>query len=282
LRNILVVGYSGLIGQEIIKALSNLDYSIYGINSKTTRDSKQDIDNVIHICINEIEKYDFSFIILALQNSAFKYDLNANLTSNLVYDTEKAVKCYLVRNPKSKLILLSSISIYGEIQILNDLNLFPKNPTKYAMYKLRQEQIFNLETLAGRTTVLRLPAILCKDSVNHFPARVISRLKINEDVSISNPDRLWNSCLLSDDLMNIILKTVNGNRNLASIVIPHAHTALSILDIVRQMKQELRSRSTIRVKSSEVNGGIANIMIDSKCDVMSVKDSITLYTRMNY
>jgi nucleoside-diphosphate-sugar epimerase len=231
--------------------------------------------------LTEIEKYDFAVIILALQNTAFRNNTNAFFDSNSVFDTENAVKNYLLLNPNTQLILLSSVSIYGSYEVLDKIHLPPNNPSNYGVYKFIQEGIFRLKPLENRTTILRLPAVLCKGSVNHFPARVISSLQQNKDVYVSHPARLWNSCLTINDLLSIILRIIESKSDFSNLMVPHARSAVKIWDVVTQMKHYLNSHSRVLIVNNNTSGGVANILVKLDLETVSVEEAVFFYTRLN-
>lgn len=281
IKNILVVGHTGLVGQEFIKSHLNDKYRIYGVNSQISGKDNKNLEKVTHILLSEIEKYDFSQIILPVQNLAFKNNVNATLNSKLLYETEKTLKNYLVANSHCKLIVLSSVAVYGDYEFLSNVNQIPNNPSLYGIYKSNQEEIFNLSALTDQVRILRLPAVLCKNSVNHFPARLLSNLKLNQDILVTNPNRLWNSCLMINDLIELIHKVIADGSGTPKIIVPHAQHAVKIVDVVKQMKQELHSLSQIKILSNHKNGGISYINFDSGYDTINVVRAISLYTSMN-
>lgn len=281
MTNILIVGYSGLVGKEIVKTFNKLNYNVYGLNSQTLNRTKLTNVGVTQLKLIEIEEHDFSVIILSLQNAVFKNNTNAYFDQNSVFQTENAVKNYLLLNPNCKLILLSSVAVYGSYEILNNILLPPIRPSYYGIYKSMQEKIFKLRPFDNRTTILRLPAVLCKDSVNHFPARVIASLQQNKDIYVSHPARLWNSCLIINDLVDIILKIVESESLFSNIIVPHARCAMKILDVVTQIKLDMKSHSKILIAKNNTSGGVSHILVKSNFETMTVRESIYFFTRLN-
>jgi nucleoside-diphosphate-sugar epimerase len=281
MTKILIVGYSGLVGKEIVKTFSNLNYDVYGLNTQTSSRTELTKVSVIQLKLAEIEEYEFSVIILSLQNVAFKNNTNAFFDQNSVFSTENAVKNYLFLNPNCKLVLLSSVAVYGSYEILDNIYLPPNRPSHYGIYKSMQEEIFKLKPFENRFTILRLPAVLCKDSVNHFPARVISNLKQNKDVYVCHPAKLWNSCLTINDLVNIILKIFKSESLFSNVIVPHASGTMKILDVVTQMKLDLDSDSKILITKTDTSEGVANILVKSNFETMNVEESIYFFTRLN-
>jgi nucleoside-diphosphate-sugar epimerase len=281
MKNILVVGYSGLVGEKITQYLIDKSYRVYGANSRKTIRSNFNQGFFTHIELQDIKNYNFSSIIIAIQNPAFKEDLGAYVNLDLVYQSEELVKEYLFQNPKCSLILLSSVATYGNYQEIFNVDQLPRHPSNYGKYKVKQEEIFDLKSLTNQITILRLPAILVRNAVNHFPSRIISKLVEHKEILITNPEKLWNSCLLIDDLNYLVYLLIENKKHFSKFLVPHSLGSVKILDLVNYMKEMISSKSTIKIDYHSESSGVALINIDPEFNTCGTLESIALFVKMS-
>jgi len=166
----------------------------------------------------------------------------------------------LCNNRSAKIILLSSISVYGQNLYLKTAKQVSVNPNIYGIAKSYQEKIYNSK-YHDRLITLRLPAILAKGSVVHLPSRILNSMKQNQEVEVSNPDRLWNACLSINDLFNLIVYLINKNTS-NILLVPHFEGSTTIIELYYTFKKLLNSNSKIVIVNNSLVGNVSFIDFD--------------------
>lgn len=236
--------------------------------------------------ISDIEKIQKQYIKIDyyIECAAPDYD---SLKTDLFKNFDRLWNNYLVADKilsiqkSAKIILLSSVSTYGQISHLTDIYLQSINPNLYGIAKSFQEKIYS-NKFYDRLLILRLPAVLTKGSVVHLPSRILNSMKQNREIVVSNPDRLWNACLLIDDLFKLIIYTMKRSFR-HQIIVPHCEGKIPIIELFYTMKKLLSSKSPIIINHQNFNENVSFIDFDLdlngfKC--LDIQNTLTEY--INY
>jgi len=174
--------------------------------SKKIKLSKK-IDTLIH-CASAIPSYKISD----------KQMIDTN------YFGFKRLLSQVIKNNCRKVILISTMSVYGKISVKN---ITEKTKTKpldaYGKSKLMMEKLLIKESKKNKLNffILRLPAIVGFKSDYNFISKVLQKIKKNQVINYCNPDLNFNNFIHVENLSQIIFKMIfkNGKKilNVGSI-----------------------------------------------------------------
>jgi nucleoside-diphosphate-sugar epimerase len=208
MKNILLTGSSGFIGKNLLRNLVSSNFFVYAIGKKKP--------NFRHINFKFI-KYDLKKKIILkkirkiqciIHTAAISPENNITERKMLKYNflTTKNIIDYAKKNKILKFIFLSSISIYGKIDIptLSE-NTRIKNPSAYGLSKLKNEEYIKKSNLTSIS--IRLPGVVGKLSKRNLLTRILkSKKKI---INAYNKNKLFNNVIHVDNLSNFIIELCN-------------------------------------------------------------------------
>lgn len=216
---IIMTGCQGDIGSLLIPLLAQHDIIVYPL------------EEITGIHANRL---------LHLAARSFPATANEFIQSNILY-LQNVVQ--LARKNKIKeIIFFSAMSVYGNPDKEDlDENTPLSAPNIYGVSKLWGEEFLKQSELT--VLCLRLPAILGMTNTTNLPARFYINLKNNQDIIISNPNRLYNNFIpvenLGQFLAQVELKKKFDIINLA------VKKELTLADMVRLMKDSMPSTSQV-------------------------------------
>lgn len=158
---------------------------------------------------------------------------------------------YALRHKVRKFINLSSISVYGEVSddiLTEDTPI--SNPDIYGITKYEAERLLGKESEKVPSVSLRLPGIVGRGARSCWVARTAAKMKKGEDISIYNPDSLFNNMVHLKDLESFITHLINSEWGGASAVNLGCNDPVTIRELAENLKSCLNSYSKIRVKKS--------------------------------
>ena len=221
-KNILLTGASGTVGKEVLRQLyeNNEFYEITAFDKKTSKTTKKlraykndirivygditndnDIDKISH---NKDIVIHLAAIIppLADENPDLAYQVNTIGSEKLIRSLEKY-------SPNVFFIYSSSIAIYGDrlnnpLININD-ELKPSNGDKYAITKIKTEQIIKNSTLDW--TIFRLSAIMGGHKISklmfHQPLETSLEIATIEDTARAFVNAIEKQRQLSKKVFNL-------------------------------------------------------------------------------
>jgi nucleoside-diphosphate-sugar epimerase len=247
-----------------------------------TKDKKVADDQANMILWDDIINHEFDYIVAL--DSPSSSDLTYSHINSLLRISEQAkyLNQYLRKKENTRLILLSSVSVLGNVKIIYSHNEVQQNPDLYGTAKSIQEQILGFDLEQSRIIILRLPAVLVENAVVHFPSRLRDTLIKNETVTITNPQDNWNACLSILDLSNLIVDLVENFQTVHVVQYPHASDEISFLEVVNYMRLLLASESNIIVKDRIYNesGGVRLIKVPNRINTLSVANSLKQFCEL--
>lgn len=223
---IVISGANGAVGEILYKTFLDEKYQVEKLNLEDT--SSKDI--FIHLAAKTLNSEDI-------------------LESNINYLKECINYCKKV-NIKY-FIFFSTVSVYGNINSLNinENTSFSNSPNIYGLSKLLGEELLKEEEF--NVLNLRLPAILTKNTTNTFIYKLNTKLQNNEDITITNSNKIFNNIIDIDSIFNFIinydLKKENDTYLLAS------KQEKSLKDVVLFLKKQNNSSSHIIEKNHTSN-----------------------------
>ena len=268
---LLFTSRNSLIGKSLSYRLAE-KFEIYYLSKEIKASDSQ--SNII--LWDDLINYEFDFIV-ALDSPRLSDLANSHFPNFLrILEQARCLNQYLKMKKNTRLILLSSVSVFGNLQIIVSGDESQQDLDLYGTVKSMQEQIIGFNLEPSRLIILRLPAVLVENAVIHFPSRVRDTLINNEIVTIVNPHNKWNACLSILDLSNLIEELVQRFQNRRVFLYPHASDEISFLEVVEYMKLLLASDSKIIVNDSKNtrSGGVRLIKVPNEIKTLSVVNSI--------
>lgn len=268
---LLFTSRNSLIGKSLSYRLAE-KFEIYYLSKEIKASDSQ--SNII--LWDDLINYEFDFIV-ALDSPRLSDLTNSHFPNFLrILEQARCLNQYLKMKKNTRLILLSSVSVFGNLQIIVSGDESQQDLDLYGTAKSMQEQIIGFNLEPSRLIILRLPAVLVENAVIHFPSRVRDTLINNEIVTIVNPHNKWNACLSILDLSNLIEELVQKFQNRRGFLYPHASDEITFLEVVEYMKLLLASDSKIIVNDSKNtrSGGVRLIKVPNEIKTLSVVNSI--------
>ncbi len=173
-KKFLVSGYNGAVG-SILTQYSNVFQPFDSLLNFA------DVDAFVHLASSS-------------QNSRI-------IESNIIY-LQKTID-FCLKNDIKNFIYFSSVSVYGKQNTLNvDEKSCNNDVSFYGLSKLFAEKYLqNIQDL--HILVLRLPAVLTKKNDTYI-ASLLQKLKSNEEIVISNPEKQFNNFIGIDDIVRFV------------------------------------------------------------------------------
>ncbi len=196
---------------------------------------------------------------------------------------KKILKSLSLSNCK-KIVLISSTSVYGKVKkkYLTEKNITAKKISNYAKSKLKMEKllIYHCKKKKINFLILRLPAIVGKNSKNNFISNLIKNIYEGKDITISNPNLKFNNLIHVNDIAIIIekylkLKNKNFIFNLSSTY------PIKLINICKIIIKKLKKKNQI-ILSNKKNKGFRiqlNKNLLKEFNIMSTRKTLELMCR---
>jgi len=186
------------------------------------------------------------FIHLAARHPKDPFDEIIN--SNIHFMDE--VVRYSEDNDVQEFIFFSSTSVYGSLPKEGITEKDPFSyPDVYGISKMMGEKRLELSRI--KTVCLRLPGILELKNSNNLLSKWFNKLVSDEEITITNPNRLFNSFISPENIFDFISNlTLTQNFDTLNLSVDRSH---SLRDVVELLKYILKSNSKISVKENNGN-----------------------------
>lgn len=268
MKKILVTGYSGFIGYNLVEELLEKKYQVIGISDKK-EDVRHDIiqirKDVRKLDENELPKNLSCIIHLAAitdvsycqKNPSECIDVNVKGTQHILE---------IARNTRTKFLYLSTSHVYGIPNKLPIKESHPRNPSSiYASSKLAAEIITEsyARSYGMDVSIVRLFSIYGPRSSEHLViSKIISQLLNKNIISLGNlyPKRDF---LYVKDAVKAIELVLRKTKKF-EIYNVGSGTSYSILELCNMIKKISNKTTSIKsIKSQTRNLDINNIISDS-------------------
>ena len=259
---IYLTGANGMIGKRFIQLNKNLITTISYRNN---------------ISKNLFKSHDQSFLIHLGWSSTNRTN-NIEQIERDVYNSEILFKSYLEKNPNGKILFVSTAGdmyqdkVYGKI-ITESTEPYPR--TLYGKSKLKVEKI--LENLKCKSIVFRVSNVwggdIGKDRVNGLVDKLMSIVNTDDMLEIYANFETTVNLIHIDDLVNLILKTIDvdlGNGHQLFLV---GGQTVSIYDIISKISK--MGSLNLKLNQKEKEKSFVNIQ-------SSKSERIFNWTRENY
>ena len=217
-NRILITGSNSFVGREIINYLSKYNYNLIATYRKNKNEFKSKKVKLVKFDLKKKLNLNKRFGVLVHCASVtpaneFRenyYKINQIGFKNLISLCLKS-KC-------NKIILISSVAVYGDVKKTITEKSFARGKSKYAKSKLKMENILFRFAKKNKinSVVLRLSQVIGGRSVNNYFSDLKKKIHSNKKITISlqsKKDYFNNLCHINDLCINI-KKLIDGNINL--------------------------------------------------------------------
>ena len=217
-NRILITGSNSFVGREIINYLSKYNYNLIATYRKNKNEFKSKKVKLVKFDLKKKLNLNKRFGVLvhcasvtpANESRENYYIINQIGFKNLISLCLKS-KC-------DKIILISSVAVYGDVKKTITEKSFARGKSKYAKSKLKMENILFRFAKKNKinSVILRLSQVIGSKSVNNYFSDLKKKIHSNEKTTISlqsNKDYFNNLCHINDLCINI-KKLIDGNINL--------------------------------------------------------------------
>ena len=214
-NRILITGSNSFIGSEIINYLSKYNYNLIATYRKNKNEFKSKKVKLVKFDLKKELNLNKRFGVLVHCASVtpaneFRenyYKINQIGFKNLISLCLKS-KC-------NKIILISSVAVYGDVKKTITEKSFARGKSKYAKSKLKMENILFRFAKKNKinSVVLRLSQVIGGKSVNNYFSDLKKKIHSNKKITISlqsKKDYFNNLCHINDLCINI-KKLIDGN-----------------------------------------------------------------------
>ena len=255
----LITGANGIVGSDLLKFFSkyNKVYALYRstneINKKLKSKNivwiKHDISKILKIKIKPKIIIHCAVIHSLSKKKKFNDYINTNILGllNLLEFAKK--------NNVKKIIHLSSVNIYGEVnsKILKETNFF-NTPDLLGSTKILMEKLISMHDASYLN--IRLPGVVgyqINDIRRPWLCKIANKLRQNKKVEIFNSNKKFNNIIDTYEIYKFI-DFIKEKKNLKSGNINFSSSKPLILKkIIYFMKERLNSKSKIILKKQKRN-----------------------------
>lgn len=216
-NKILITGSNSFVGNEITKYLSKYNYNIvatYRKNKKFFKSKKIKFAKIdLNKKINFKEKFDV-LVHCASATPANEKRENYNRINEVGF---KELLNLCLKSECSKIILMSSVAVYGDVREIITEKSPIKGKSKYAKSKIKMEKILSKFTKKNKVSsvVLRLSQVVGKNSVNNYFSDLKKKISTNKrkKINLQSKPALFNNLCHIDDLCINIKKLLDRNNS---------------------------------------------------------------------
>ncbi|MGA1933315.1 SDR family oxidoreductase [Arcobacter sp. YIC-464] len=215
---IVISGVNGSVGKLLFNKLEKEDFLVEKLD------------------LNDLNNKDI-FIHLAAKTS----NTQEILDSNISYLKECIEYCK--KTNIKNFIFFSTMSVYGNInqEDVNEQTSFSNTPNIYGLSKLLGEELLKESGL--NVLILRLPAILTKNTTNTFIYKLYEKLSNNEDITITNYNKTFTNIIDINSIYDFIFTYDFKSKNETFVLGIKKEKTLK--EVVEFLKKELNSKSNI-------------------------------------
>lgn len=283
---LIIFGISSVVGKCFFDNYRK-KYKIFGTyhkNKSTLKISpkflfKKNLTNKIRI----IKNFDFILHAASLRPERFTnqkklYENNMKITKNIVN--------FCIENNIKKYVFLSSVSVYKKNvtgKISEGSQLQTKN--EYGLSKLKSE--IYIKKMCNKYKIsyliLRLPAILGKNSEHNFYSEIKKKLKKKKRITIFNGNKKFNNLIHVKYISKVIYSYLEKSTNKSYVLNLASTQPISLKEIISKIKFAVNNKEKIEyIKNNQKNIIInSNRAIKSGFFVPTVKQSLKMYNLKN-
>jgi nucleoside-diphosphate-sugar epimerase len=278
---LLITGSGTLLGNNVVLEALKKHYIYASYRKSYPKNLKK--KNVTLIKLDLEKKFNINFKVDCLIHCASAIP-SENLSDKKMMNTNyfgfKKLASQAIKNGCKKIILISTMSVYGKINSDKvDLKTKIRPIDAYGRSKFKSEQYLMKLSRQRKIDffILRLPALVGINSDYNFISKVLKKIKNNKPLIYSNPDLKFNNFIHVKNLTQIIIKLVKfkGPRvlNVAST------NPIKLKNIIQEIYRFEKKKNIAIIQKSKDAG--FNIQIDSflkkNFNIFTTKKNLKLF-----
>jgi nucleoside-diphosphate-sugar epimerase len=258
MSEVLLTGCNSFVGKNILPIIKGkTEHKItatYHNNVDTDANVFNEID-LIKIDLADRNDYEklpnkIETIIHCASASSNSYSF-LNLTESNITSIINIID-YAKLNGVKKIINLSSLSVYGTVQDdVVDEYTDSVNPSFYGSTKRIGELLLQEADGWLSSFSIRLPAVLGKGAMNHWPSMVLNHALKGEQIEIYNSESRFNNAVDVESLALFFIKLIDSELTGAHVMPVSAAGFVSIKQAVETIIYNVKSKSKVLVNDSE-------------------------------
>ncbi len=260
---ILVTGANSFVGSHVSESLALQGHEIVG----TYRRHNERVQNLVNnspvqmfqldlSCVDDFKRLPSDFEAVVHNAGSFPWvdvDINNVVLCN-VLGTLNLINWLKHQSLITRTVTYSTLSVYGNIvdQILTE-NTRTNSHEIYGSSKLASEHLMSELEGYENQLIIRFPIVLGNHAHRAFIPRMVESFQDNTAVTITNPNRPYNSMTtlkaVADFTNHYLISNIKG-KQIANI---GAEDPMTVLQIAEFLRTCLKSKSVISINKSETN-----------------------------
>lgn len=277
---VLITGTYGFIGSYLAEKFSANGIEVIGVVRNNNGKKNLNYD-IINCDLSQGLSYNkpVDVIVHAAANSSNKNpNLGIYILDNVIA-TQKIID-YAYKYDVSKIVYLSTVSVYGDINcnILNERTPII-NPSYYGLTKYISENLLRDAKYLNCVSLV-LPGVLGYNHSNAWLFNVGKKMIKNEIIEIYNSNELFNNLVYISDLEIFIRKIIyNEFENFEKLFLG-SKDCMKIIDICNFLKEMLNSKSHIRENKNNNKSFVISIekALKKGYKPMEIKEILKLFS----
>ncbi len=158
-------------------------------------------------------------------------------------------------NSLKKIIFISTMSVYGKINTQKvDEKYIPFKQDDYGISKSRMEIIIKkfCKKNSIKCIILRLSGVIGHKSESNFISNIMLKLKNNEKIVYSNPNKYFNNIIYSNDLAKIVYEAYKSNDDFQIYNVASKYP-IKLKNVINKIAKSLKSTSKIIIVKETKN-----------------------------
>jgi nucleoside-diphosphate-sugar epimerase len=240
-EKILLVGGSGVLGEQIAKSLSEeFQIVIFDRNKRTDFETIQFDILDSEKFKKEFNKYKFKAAIHLISSKSVSSTEN-NFEDSFKRNVESLRNLLSCCDEKIKVIFISSTAVYGNQPIPHSENLLPKPSNLYGLFKYLCEEILIKNCLEKKIdyTILRLPGIYCRGNRSILIENIFESIKNKQKLEVYNLNQIRDYVHIEDVLSSIkkTLESPNSRNQIINVSSGVPYKLKEIVDMFKDFKE---------------------------------------------
>jgi len=254
IKKILLVGGSGIIGNQLIKKINN-NYKVFVIDKQILKLKKKNV-NYKKINLSKIKKYkdiiqkvDVIIYLIGIKGGQQSIDLN-NLEKYIKYNFEIMVNFLsnYSSNKVKKIIFASTEHVYGDNDMSNkDCTRKEPSPKNYYGFSklLSEKYLFDFfKKRLVNVDILRFPRVVSIKE-DGIISQFIKKISLGNKIKLNKNKTKFNFIFM-DDLIDAILLSINQiNSNFRILNIFNNSKAVSLSSIAKKIENKIGKKAKI-------------------------------------
>ena len=254
IKKILLVGGSGIIGNQLIKKINN-NYKVFVIDKQILKSKKKNL-NYKKINLSKLKKYkdiiqkvDVIIYLIGIKGGQQSIDLN-NLEKYIKYNFEIMVNFLSNYNSNKvkKIIFASTEHVYGDNDISNkDCTRKEPSPKNYYGFSklLSEKYLFDFfKKRFVNVDILRFPRVVSIKE-DGIISQFIKKINLGKKIKFNKNKTKFNFIFI-DDLIDAILLSINQiNSNFRILNIFNDSKAVSLSSIAKTIESKIGKKAKI-------------------------------------